>query len=116
MDYAFKVEIALDDEKILADQVYDLDDMYKIIREMFTQKDMHDVSEGNGQLTFISKKGEKDVFSTCGLNVTELYQSEWAVPYLKKMLWYNGSNGVVDDVLYECRNYEREYGKLRKAQ
>lgn len=116
MDYAFKVEIALDDEKILADQVYDLNDMYKTIRKMFTEKGMHDISDGNGRLIFISKKGEKDAFCTCGLNVNRLYDSKWASPYLKELLWYNGSKDTVENILVTRAEYDRKYGGLRKAQ
>ncbi len=43
MDYEQKVEIVLDNKKILADNIYDLDDFYKVIKEVFTKKGMHDV-------------------------------------------------------------------------
>lgn len=111
MDYAFKVEIVLDDQKILADQIYELDDVYKCIREMFTKKGMHDISKGNERLIFISKKGENDAFCTCGLNVNRLYDSEWASPYLKELLWYNGNKDTVENVLVIRAEYDRKYRK-----
>lgn len=113
-DFAQKVEIVLDDEKILSDDIYELNDIYRSIKDMFTQKGMHDVSQGN-KLIFISREGEKDAYCTCGLNVNNLYDSEWARPYLKKMLWYNGSRGSVEDVLLIRVEFDKKYGEKRRA-
>ncbi|MCM1333740.1 MAG: hypothetical protein NC084_07155 [Bacteroides sp.] len=113
-DFAQKVEIILDNEKILADDIYELNDIYRSIKDMFTQRGMHDVSQDD-KLIFISRKGEKDAYCTCGLNVNYLYDAEWARPYLKKMLWYNGNRGSVEDALAICSAFDKKYSEKRRA-
>ena len=47
-NYIYKVVVELDDSVILSLGRHDLEDTYRVVKQMFTEKGLHDVSEGNG--------------------------------------------------------------------
>lgn len=106
--FIYKVVVELDDNIILSAGRHDLDDTYRIVRKMFTDKGLHDVSEGK-RLIFISKAGDKDAFGSIGAVTNILYRS-WVKPYLKVMEWHDSGDGSVEDLLKTFRACEIKYG------
>lgn len=106
--YIYKVVVELDDNIILNEGEYDLEDTYRIVRKMFTDKGLHDVSEGK-QLIFISTPENKDAYGAIGAVTNTLYRS-WVKPYLKVMEWHNASKCSKEDLLKTFRACEAKYG------
>lgn len=101
--YIYKIVVELDDNIILNEGKYDLDDTYCIVRKAFTDKGLHDVSEDK-QLIFISTPEDNDAF---GAVTNALYRS-WVKPYLKVMEWHDAGN--IEDLLKTYRACEAKYG------
>ncbi|MGN0587544.1 MAG: hypothetical protein ACI4JF_09685, partial [Oscillospiraceae bacterium] len=107
-NYKYKVMVELDDSIILNAGRHDLDDTYRIVRKMFTDKGLHDVSEGK-KLIFISKPEDKDAYGIIGAVTNTLYRN-WVKPYLKVMEWHNADKGSVEDLLKTFKACEEKYG------
>lgn len=93
MDYRYKLEIELDDEKIIADNKYVIESIYDSIRSMFADEGIPEIKNDSHTMTFISKRYDKDDFAAFGLVETTLMDSKWFRPYVKKMVWYNSAYG-----------------------
>lgn len=106
--YRYKVVVELDDSIILNAGRHDLDDTYRIVRKMFTDKGLQDVSEGK-KLIFISKPADKDAHGAIGAVTNSLYRS-WVKPYLKVMEWHNADKESVEDLLKTFKECEEKYG------
>lgn len=107
-NYKYKVVVELDDNVILNAERHDLDDTYRIVRKMFTDEGLHDVSEGR-KLIFISKPEDKDAYGAIGAVTNILYRS-WVKPYLKVMEWHDAYNDDKEDLLKTFRACEAKYG------
>ncbi|MGN0618651.1 MAG: hypothetical protein ACI4J7_06485, partial [Ruminiclostridium sp.] len=81
-NYKYKVVVELDDSVILSLGRHDLEDTYRVVKLMFTEEGLHDVSERK-RLIFISRPGEKDAFGAIGAVTNTLYRC-WAKPYLNR--------------------------------
>lgn len=110
-NYKYKVVVELDDNVILNAERHDLDDTYRIVRKMFTDKGLHDVSEGR-KLIFISKAEDKDAYGAIGAVTNTLYRS-WVKPYLKVMEWHDADKDDKEDLLKTFRACEEKYGCLK---
>lgn len=106
--YIYKVVLELDDNIILNAGRHDLDDTYRIVRKMFTDEGLHDVSEGK-QLVFISTPEDKDAYGAIGAVTNILYRS-WVKPYLKVMEWHDANKCNKEDLLKTFRACEMIYG------
>lgn len=106
--YIYKVLVELDDNIILNEDKYDLDDIYRIVRKAFTDKGLHDVSEGE-QLIFISTPKDKDAYGAIGAVTITLYTS-WVKPYLKVMEWHDADKDDKEDLLETFKACEAKYG------
>lgn len=112
MDFLYKVEIELDDEKILADDKYYVEDIYAMIRKWFADEGIHEVENDNHMLVFASNKDDDKEFARFGLVETELMDSKWFRPYVKKFMWYNRLRGkdYKENILAEDKRYHKKYG------
>ncbi len=112
MDYRFKVEIELDDEKILAEDKYELSDIYAAIRHMFAKQDIPEVDSDSHMIVFVSTKTDDKEFAKFGLVEMSLMDSKWFRPYVKKMFWYNADDGTdyYEDIIEEDRRCRIKYG------
>lgn len=110
MEYLYKLEIELDDEKIIADDKYDIDSIYDTIRSWFKEEGIPEISKDNSVLIFASNKDDDKEFSRFGLIETELMDAEWFRPYVKKMFWYNNEYGknYREDIIAEDKKYRQE--------
>ena len=110
-NYKYKVVVELDDSVILSLGRHDLEDTYRVVKLMFTEKGLHDVSEGK-RLIFISRPGEKDAFGAIGAVTNTLYRC-WAKPYLKAMEWHDADDNSIEDLLKTYRECEKKYGMTK---
>lgn len=106
--YIYKVVVELDDNIILNAGRHDLEDAYRIVRKMFTDEGLHDVSEGK-QLVFISTPEDKDAYGAIGAVTINLYTS-WVKPYLKVMEWHDADKDDKEDLLETYKTCEAKYG------
>lgn len=96
MDHKFKVEIMIEEEKVLADSEYDLKDMYQAIIDVFKENDIPRIkSDDKRMLVFGTKKKEK--YSLMRIAILRIIKSE-IMPYLKHFKWYNNETGESDDM------------------
>ena len=109
MDYLYKVMVEIDDEKVLSLQQHDLNAVYKTVREAFSRCNFKEVSTDNKQLVFVIEDGN-DSFSEVGIVTNALYDS-WLGQYLKRMEWYDSSDGSTEDVLKEIEAFDKKYSK-----
>ncbi len=105
MKYRYKIEIELDDEKIIREGKYEIADIYATIRSWFAEEDIPEVKNDSHTLTFISARTDRDDFARMGLLEVSLIKVPWFKPYVTKMLWYNNSYGAdyVENVIEEFR-------------
>lgn len=89
MDYRYKIEIELDDEKIIKDGEYELDSIYECVRQMFALENIKEVPSDSRVMTFVSNRYDKDDYAVMWNILAFLFEANWAKPYLIKMLWYD---------------------------
>lgn len=109
-DYVFKIVVEIDEDKVNEIGETDLDTVNGIVRTTYVNHGLHDVSEGDRQLIFISKDGEDYAFGEIGFAALELYDS-WINQYLKKMDWYDSDDGSIEDMLAGIQHFDRVYGR-----
>lgn len=109
MDYLYKIAVEIDDEKVLSLQQHDLNAVYKTVREAFADCSFNELSTNDNQLVFVIGDGN-DSFSEVGIAANALHDS-WLGKYLKKMEWYDSSDGSTEDMLREIQKFDNEYGK-----
>lgn len=109
MDYLYKVTAEIDDEKVLNLQQHDLEAVYKAVKKAFAGCNFKELPADNKQLVFVIEDGN-DSFSEVGIVTNALYDS-WLGQYLKRMEWYDSSDGSTEDVLKEIEDFDKKYGK-----
>lgn len=90
-NYLYKLEIELDDEKIVKDNKYELSSIYDTVKYYFEQENIQNLKSDEHIMTFISN--EHDDFASFGLIEGEIMTKDWFRPYVKKMIWYNAYHG-----------------------
>lgn len=107
MKYRYKLEIELDDEKIIADDKYEIESIYETIRGMFADEGIPEVKTDGHILVFASNKTDDKEFARFGLIETTLIEKKWFMPYVKRMMWYDTIYGFVsqEDVIKVARKH-----------
>lgn len=104
-----KLEIKLDDNKIIADKKYNLDSIYRVLDEAFARQGIRRTQDQDGTLYYI---GASQKYGSFGGIITSLHEKSWFMDYVVKWLWYNSDNGededdfAIDDVLYHYTKKE----------
>lgn len=98
MNYLYKLEIELDDEKIISDGIYSLESIYDGIRSIFAEEGISEIKAQDKALVFASNNNDDKEFAKFGYAETFLIEQKWFAPYVKKMLWY--------DTLYDVESKE----------
>ncbi|MEG2814020.1 MAG: hypothetical protein RSA79_05400 [Oscillospiraceae bacterium] len=83
-----KVEIVMDEEKILAEGKYSLEDIYFTIDELFAKKNLKKIDNG-----VYSDNGSDQDYANLWINISALRKAEWFMSNTKKWLWYNSDDG-----------------------
>lgn len=107
MDYRYKLEIELDDEKILADNKYVIESIYDSIRGMFADEGIPEIKNNTHMLVFASNKTDDKEFARFGLIEGALLESDWFMPYVTRFMWYDTLYGTVsqEDVIKVARKH-----------
>lgn len=100
MDYRYKLEIELDDEKILAEGKYELGEIYRVIRAWFEEEGIPEIETDTHAIAFASNKTDDKEFARFGL-VEEAFVVNDLFKYVKNMTWYDTLYGMVsqEDVI-----------------
>ena len=97
----FKVEILIDEEKVLQDDKYEPATMYEYIKDMFRTFHLREVkTEKPNFIVFIDRGNDKD-FGGFWSAIWDLYEEDWFKRYALQCTWYNNVEGNVEDVLVE---------------
>lgn len=101
MDFRYKLEIELDDEKIIADNKYVIESIYDTIRGMFADEGIPEIKTNTHMLVFASNKTDDKELARFGLIETTLIEKDWFMPYVTRMMWYDTLYGMVsqEDVI-----------------
>ncbi len=95
-----KVEIAFDEDKVLAEEKYDLDKMYEIIDNAFAKYGIIKLDKG-----IYRDKGSNKDFGSMWCVILALSETDWFMDNVTKLMWYNSDFGEnesdfsVEDVL-----------------
>ncbi len=92
-DYRYKVEIELDEGKILQDNKYSLENVYKSVCKSFIEKGIEENRTNNNTLIFSTSREDDAAFSDVWIAIVNLIRAEWFRPYVAKLLWYNAYEG-----------------------
>lgn len=106
-----KVEIELDEQKIIDDGKYVPESILECLDDAFVRNGQQILeAEGFRRVYRDGGNTEKD-FAVLGGLVVDFADEEFFLPYAKKILWYNSDNGkdendfVVEDFLQTIREY-----------
>lgn len=101
MDIKFKVEIEVDDEKVVAEDKYYLGDVYAAIDRVFKDNNIPKLESNNEKfLTYGTKKHEK--YSNIWLAILAIDESV-IMSYLSSFKWFNYETGEIDDIIEESK-------------
>ena len=85
--FRFKVEILLNEEKIIADHEYKPETLYTYIRDMFRQYHLKEVqTETPNHIIFVDRGTNKDMAGLASAAI-DLHNSDWFPKYAEKFLW-----------------------------
>ena len=102
-----KVEIALDQAKILKDGKYDYSSIINTVSRAFLD---HGLVKKNDNV--YTGTGSPNDYAYFWSVIWTLAKKEWFMPYCTKWLWYNSDDGKdendysVEDILAFCRNHQ----------
>ena len=86
--FQFKVEILIDEEKVIADKVYEPETMYEYIKDMFRQYHLKEVeTDKPNHIVFTDVGTNKDMAGLASAAM-DLYDMEWFKKYAKEFYWY----------------------------
>lgn len=84
----FKVEILIDEEKVIKDDKYEPKDMYDCIRKMFKRFDLPEIKTDKPyHFIFTDKGGSKDMGGLASAAI-DLYETDWFKKYAVEFYWY----------------------------
>lgn len=99
-DIMLKVEIVMDEEKILREKKYSLEDIYFTLDKAYLGKNLKKLGEG----VYADNGSDKDFGSFWNI-ILGLKKQGWFMTNLKKWLWYNSDDSddendfAIDDLL-----------------
>lgn len=97
-----KLEIKLDDEKIVEERQYRLEDIYMAIDRVFEQYHLTKKIQPDGTIVFYGN-GKTEDYGSFGRLITTLKDKDWFINYVTKWMWYNSDDDndfSTEDVLY----------------
>ena len=106
-----KLEIKLDEQKILRHNEYKPQDIYAAINRAFSKYHFLKETCPDETIIFHGNGNPKD-YGTFGRLITTLKDKEWFIKYVTKWIWYNSDDGEdendfsVEDVLYHYTRRE----------
>jgi virulence-associated protein VapD len=92
----FKMEITMNEDKVLQDRTYNLTDIYSTIDKKLERYHIKKVEDG----VYVGTGSQHD-FALFGKAILDLKNKEWFLPYVAKWLLYDGKS--VEDVAEHYR-------------
>ena len=92
-DYRYKVEIELDEDKILREHKYDLESIYKTIVLWFTERNIDKFKKKGNELVFSTLREDDKACADTMLVILNLMEQKWYRPYVLKTYWYSTDEG-----------------------
>ncbi|MCI8833828.1 MAG: hypothetical protein HFH24_00390 [Ruminococcus sp.] len=94
-----KLEIKMDENKIVAEQKYQVESIYQALEQAFSQYRLNKIQQPDGTLCFTGDGNPKD-YGAFGCIITSLKEKVWFMDYVIRWIWYNSDDGENEDVLY----------------
>ena len=100
-----KLQIKLDDDKILTEKKYSAESIYQALEKTFANYQLRKEEGSNGAIFFCGNGNPED-YGAFGFIITALKDKSWFMDYVTKWIWYNSDDGeneedyAVEDVLY----------------
>lgn len=85
-----KMLIQLDEERILREGKYDLNDMWRVIDKMFENGCTKSV-QPNGEVLYLGD-ANKDYYTRISLAYMRLSEQKWFAQYCSKWIWYDNDD------------------------
>jgi len=102
-----KIEIELDDAKIVADGKYEVDEVYRRLESVLKSQGLK--YDGVG---CVSGYGTQNDYAYC-ININlELKDKDWFMPYVKKWHWYT-EHGCNDGIKHYARKLRKAYEPIQ---
>lgn len=104
--YRFKVEIVIDEEKVIKDDKYEPEVMYDFIRKMFKQFELPEIkTEEPYHLIFTDNGRNKDMGGLTSAAI-DLYEMDWFKKYAIGFYWYsrNSDNTISKSSIFDELN------------
>ena len=86
--FRFKVEIIIDEEKVIKDKLYKPETMYKYIRDMFGQYNLkEEETDAPNHIIFTDIGTDKDMAGLASAAI-DLSKMDWFRKYADEFYWY----------------------------
>ena len=107
MMFRFKVEIIIDEEKVVKDQLYKPKTLYKYIKDVFNYYHLKEVKGNNlNHIVFVDRGNNRD-YGGLWSGIWQLYDQAWFKKYALKCLWFDKKENEPEDVLKEAADFEK---------
>lgn len=88
----YKVEIVIDEEKVINDDIYEPKEMYEFIRNMFRRFDLPEIKTDKPYHLIFTDKGRSRDMGILASNAIDLYESDWFKKYAVEFYWHSHNN------------------------
>ena len=106
----YKVEIVIDEEKVINDDIYEPKEMYEFIRNMFRRFDLPEIKTDKPCHLIFTDKGRNRDYGALGRTIFDLYEYEWFKNYVLKYKFYDLIGDSCENIIYKINNYRSRYG------
>jgi len=86
----YGIKIVMDEEKILREDIYDLDEMYKVIDDIAIYAEMKKIDK-----YYYVSMNNSPVDLGCFI-FTNLEEKEWFINNVSEVIWYDKDDGIHD--------------------
>lgn len=106
-----KLEIKLNEQKIVSEHQYSLSSIYQAIENAFAKYGFHGERLSDGTVCYCGNGRPQD-YGSFGRLITSLKDKPWFMDNLTKWLWFNSDDGqdeddyAVEDILYHYTKRE----------
>ena len=88
-----KVEIELDEKKIMQDNKYLPESIMNTLDDVFAKKNQPILEADSFRRVHRDSGNPEKDFAVLGNLILNLAEKDWFLPYAKKILWYNSEDG-----------------------
>ena len=109
----YKVEIVIDEEKVINDDIYEPKEMYEFIRNMFRRFDLPEIKTDKPYHLIFTDKGRSRDMGILASNAIDLYESDWFKKYAVEFYWHSRNN---DNTISKILLFDMVLSLLRECQ